>query len=359
MKKRNVLSYLSISLVWVATVGLGACSFIPGFKGPALKTPRLLFDLPEKYNAPDGMCLTPDGTIYLSMTNANLKEYPAKILKITQDDKLVELCDLPAHPETGVACPLGISLGADGNFYVADNQSFATAEPNKARLFRINMQDGQVTGVDVVAVGFNMSNAVACRGDFVYVTETNLDVTKKPLPSGVYRFSMEELRADTPVKVTGIGDPHLIVQMETVTEDPALQVGANGMAFDSKGNMYVCNFGEASIIKVTFDSQGNVATQREFVRGKGMLSTDGIFMDANDVIWVADFIDNAVHSVDTKTGKVTTIARNGQTDGTDGLLDAPSEVCVRDGVVYVSNIDLTHGPNVNDRPYTMSAIDLN
>lgn len=332
-----------------ATCEEGECS-----EGAKLLTPTAIV-LPEKYNSPDGLTIGPDGAIYLSMPNFGDPTHPAMILKIDADDNITEVVELPKHPELDISGPLGLAFATDGNIYVADNMSFSD-DANKSRLLRVNMADGKATGVDVVAEGFIMSNAVAARGDHVYVTETMLDKSVDPLPSGVYRFTLAELAAGAPVKVTGVGDPHVIVTLETKNKDHA--VGANGMNFDSKGNLFVCNFGDAELYKVTFDDKGEVSSTEVFASGSGMMCCDGVFIDKKDRMFIADFLGNAVHKVCPKSGKVATLAKNEQSDGTGGLLDAPSECAVRDGKLYVSNIDLTYGDNVYDEVHTMSVFEL-
>ena len=59
-----------------------------------------------------------------------------------------------------------------------------------------------------------------------------------------------------------------------------------------------------------------------------------------------------------KKAEVVIVAKNGQTDGANGELDAPSECIRRGDKVYVSNIDLTFGPNTTDDVHTMSIIEL-
>ena len=58
------------------------------------------------------------------------------------------------------------------------------------------------------------------------------------------------------------------------------------------------------------------------------------------------------------TGKVVTIAQNGNGTGAGGHLDKPSEVCLRNGKIYVSNIDLNLDGNKFDKPYTVSVIEM-
>jgi len=314
--------------------------------------------LPDKYNSPDGMTLGKDGCIYLSMNNAGEDfkfKYPAKVLRITPRDKIEEVSDLPKHPETGVASPLGICFGSDGNLYVADNQMFATTKRGMSRLLRVNMDGSKAKSVDVVATGLNMANGVTAHGDAIYLCDSTLD-TESPMTSGIYRFTLSELKSALPVHVTGIGDPHLIFTLKTKSHDH--KVGANGIAFDPRGNLYVCNFGDVEIWKLTLDANGKVVSSGIFVRGGGLESVDGLQCDPQGNLWVADFLGNAVACIPTRTGQVNIIAKNAVSDGAYGELDAPSECIRRGNKVYVSNIDITYGPNKADNVHTISVIDL-
>ena len=329
---------------------------------PELRKTSIAINLPEKYNSPDGMVCVGD-TIYLSINNSIDPRYPGVIVKFGKDCKVEKVADLPLHPDTKKALPLGIEMAPDGNLYVADCQTFAGAMEHKSRLFRVNMKDGRANGVDVVVDGFVMANAVAYNKDAIYVTDTQIDLSKHPTGptiSGVFRIPMNELNALKKDEVIhlkpGLKDKRLIVTFET--RNPSWPVGANGMGFNSKGEMFVCNFAEASIHKVTFDEKGKVKSNAVFSRCQGMESTDGMKVDADDDIYVADFLGNAVHKVDGKSGKVTTLVKNALCRGENGELVKPSEVCIRDGKVYVSNINLTLDGNTHDKPYTISVFDL-
>lgn len=321
-----------------------------------MKTPKLAFGkpLPEKYNSPDGMTIGKDGCIYLSMTNVNKPQYPAKVVRITPEDKIEEVIDLLPHPETGVAKPLGIVFGADGNLYISDNQSFATDKLGKSRLFKVTMNGFDAVKCEVVAEGFNMSNGITTRGNAIFVAETNLN-GGTPHKSGVYRFELSKLNAENPIQVKGIGDPHLIKVIETQNKD--VTVGANGLAFNSKGELFLCDFGDAEVLKILVDEKGKVTSTEIFASGNGMVSVDGMQIDNEDNIWIADFLGNAIIKI-TPEARVVIVAKNGNTDGANGELDAPSECIRRGDKVYVSNIDLTFGPNTTDDIHTMSVIDL-
>jgi len=353
MTERNGRKLLGLAVR--CSVVLAVAGLASGCIG--LKTPKLAVELPEKYNTPDGMTLDAHNNIIVCCPNFGNDKHPPKIVKITPDDKLVELFTVPLHPQTKKPGPLGIDIGSDGNLYVADNQGFGSKE-YKSRLLRIVMKNGRAVKCEPVVVGFVMSNAVACHGDSVYVTETMLDPKVYPLLSGVYRFEISELQGERPIRLERHGkDKHLIARAYTRNKDQ--QVGANGLGFDKDGNMFFCNFGDAELIKCTLDKNGEVVKQQTFAKGSGMLSCDGlkIHPETGD-IYIADFLGNAVHKVDHETGKVWTIAKNGNTDGTGGKLDRCSEVCIRGNSLYVANIDLTMGENVHDIPHTISVIDL-
>jgi len=317
---------------------------------------RLAFDkvLPEKYNSPDGMTLGDDNCIYLSMNTVNNTNYPGRILRITEDDQIEEVIDLLPHPETGMASPMGLVFGPDGNLYVSDNQSFVTDGPGMSRLLRVVMEKGEALRCEVVAEGFNIANGITLRDNSIYLAETDLKAGT-PHKSGVYRLELSELNPDNPVRVSGLGDPHLITVLETKNE--ALAVGANGIAFNSKGDLFVCNFGDAEVYKMKVDDQGVVTSKELFARGGGMESVDGLQIDKEDMLWIADFIGNAVIKI-MPGGRINIVAKNSPSDGKNGELDAPSECIRRGDKVYVSNIDLTFGPNTNDDIHTMSIIEL-
>ena len=142
-----------------------------------------------------------------------------------------------------------------------------------------------------------------------------------------------------------------------MTQSTEHKVGANGLDFDAAGNMYVCNFGDREVVKVTFDADDKIKTQAVLAKDQGMLSCDGLHVDAEGNCWVADFLGNAVVKIN-KTGKVTVIAKNGESDGADGSLHSPSECILRGDKLYVSNINLAYGPHKSSKVFSISVIDM-
>ena len=314
--------------------------------------------LPAEASTPDGMTVAKDGKIYLNTLNLQVPAVAA-VWTLDGKNRLEKLIDLPPHPETKGVYPLGIAQGADGNFYVADNQTFGSNMEHKSRLLRVVMRDGNAVRVETVATGLIAANAVEAFGTRIYVTETCLIDGVEPHVSGIYKFELSELSADKPVQLDPDGaDSRLLARFTTEASDWRKDVGANGLAITPAGVLYVCNFGEASILKGTLNDDGFLKEPLDvLVKGHGMGSTDGMKYAADwDMLIVADFFSNAVHLVSAKTGRVKTISKNPNSNGAGGKLDKPSEPCVRGTTIYVSNIDLPYDGNEPDKPDTLSVI---
>jgi sugar lactone lactonase YvrE len=219
---------------------------------------------------------------------------------------------------------------------------------------------------------------VRVRGDYIYVTESLMSKVKDStglLVSAVYRFGLN----DKNIAVTNtLADPNILTTFHT--QNKFCQYGADGIVFDSKGNLYVGNFGDGAIHKITFDASGKVNSNTIFAKTdldykldpkmQGFLAkatkakmrtTDGICVDAEDNIYVADFSNNAIAKV-TPAGEISVVAQNGDTDGRKGELNQPGEPIVWNGKIIVSNFDVVTGPDKvdtkHDSPTTMSSLNL-
>ena len=317
----------------------------------------LLLELPEICPTPDGMALDSEGNLIVACPNYADQTHPAVLMKIDAENRARLFLKVPVHPETGVACPMGIAFAPNGDLYIADNQGWV--EPNnKGRILRIQFDDGHPARVSVVAFGMSHPNGVRIRGDYVYVTQSLLvKEGDESLVSGVYRFKLD----DRGVKVDNtLDDANLIAKI--VTKNPDCQYGADGLAFDSVGNLFVGNFGDATLHKITFDAEGNVATNEIFSEtDKCMKSIDGICIDPNDNVYVADFSNNAICKV-TPEAKVSVVAKSPDCDGAAGGLDQPGEPILRGNELIVSNFDMVTGDDKlnsgHDAPYTLSVIKL-
>ncbi|MHC4105924.1 MAG: SMP-30/gluconolactonase/LRE family protein [Planctomycetota bacterium] len=321
-----------------------------------LKKAQLLVELPDYCNTPDAMALMADGSFVLSVPNYNDPTPGAFIMKISADNKVSKFFVPPPHPKTGKTGPMGICLAPSGDLYYADNQ-FSPETPQTSRVMRIVVKDSKPQEAVTVVSGLNVANAVAIKGEYLYVSETIMIPGSKPLISGIFRFKIGEegVEMKTPLE----DDPHLIAKIKS--DNAAIGYGADGLCFDTKGNLYCGNFADGTIHKITFDEQDNVTSNTIFVNDAKMKCADGLFCDhkTNRII-VADMVQNAIQFVH-PDGSVETIAMNGDTDGADGGIDQPCEAILRGEEVIISNMDWPFEGIVNttwDKPYTLSVVKL-
>lgn len=334
-----------------------------------LKQATLLAELPDKYNTPDGMCLLPNGNVLVAVPNVNDPKYPSVLICVTPDNNIEEYYVVPPHPETGRAYPFGICVDPEGkHLYIADLQWFADpATPNyKSRVLRLPLNDSKIaTGVDgkpvepeVVVEGMVVANAVIIRDGFLYTSDTLMMPGTDPVITGIYKIDLKE---ETPVKLTKPldKDPHMIATIPTFNTEVGF--GADGLTFDSKGNLYCGNFADGTLHKIEFDDDGNVKSNEICAKVPHMRCCDGIFCDKKtDEIYIADSLLNAVQ-IYRPDGTVQTLAVDEENDGSDGRLDQPCEVLLRGREVIVSNMDFPVPTGVNqtfDKPYTLSIIKL-
>lgn len=343
--------------------------------------PELLVALPERYNTPDGATLGPDDQLYISVPNFNngyllengllTQPEPAYVIRLDEKNNLEEFYEFKAsdlHPETGFMGPMDLAFGPDGNLYVADMQ-LAYNPMYKSRLLRINIENGQPTGVDVVVEGFIACNGVIWKNNTLYVTESILEHRMPqneiiPRVSGVYSFSLEELSQSQPIQLQAFGtdarDPHLTVLFER----NSMGFGADGLVFDDAGYLYTTVAGAVYKTLLGPDNK-EVYTELFAENPEEQQFFDGIvFHSKSQQFFTVGFFENALYSIDLK-GNIKTLHQNGDTNGADGSLDQPAEVVLRnkEKELVIVNMDLGgYSPvDVNskpDQPYTLSRVNL-
>ena len=325
---------------------------------------ELFLELPAYCPTPDGMDIAPNGDLILACPNyADIENHPACLVRITKDGTVSKWIDVPVLAETGWSAPMGIQFDANGDLYVCDNQGWSGAEKaqNKGRLLQLKFdENGGLKETIVVAYGMEHPNGVRIRDGKIYVTQSSLSSIKDPsglLVSGVYQFNI----GDKNIKVTNTeNDKNLLFTVITKNKD--VQYGLDGIVFDDAGNLYVGNFGDGAVHKVTFDANGKVISKDVWAQDLTQLrTTDGMCIDPKGNIIVADFSANSVAMID-KNGKVTRIAQSPDCDGSDGCLDQPGEPIVWNNQIIVSCFDVVTGPDkVNtkhDAPFTLAKLQL-
>jgi sugar lactone lactonase YvrE len=343
-------------------------AFMVGFSSgaraerPAMQTPKLFVELPDFCPTPDGMDIAPDGKLVVSCPNYADQSRPGCLIKIDTDGNVEKWVDVPPLKKTGVSCPMGIQFGPDGDLYVCDNQGW-TGKPEgkeQGRILRLRIKGNDIEEMTVVVSGMEHPNGIRVKDGQLYVTQSMLPRVQHPsglLVSAIYRFPLDGKN----IKVSNtLEDKQIIVSMPTRNKD--CQYGADGLVFDKDGNLYVGNFGDGAIHKITFDKKGNVTGHAVWAKNiPEMRTTDGICIDNGGNIYVADFSENAVAMV-TPDAKVYRIAQSPDCDGSQGGLDQPGEPIVWNGKLIVTCFDKVTGPDkvntAHDKPYTISMLDL-
>jgi len=367
----------------MAVLALVACSSAPeGKKGPEPARPKkaeLLAALPDYCNTPDGMALFPDNSFLISMPNFNDETVPPLIMKITADNKAEKFCEFPTpYPglDKGVdrIGPMGMARAPSGDVYLADMQ-YMKDKNQKSRMWKIVIKDGKFDKLVLVAKGLNVANGIAIRGDYVYITESVLaessdpkpkegekqpELFKDPLVSAVMRFKLDEENVTLKTPLTD--DPHVIATFKSYKT--AWGFGADGIAFDSKGNLFIGLFGDGKMFKLEFDKDGKVVSNKLFAEAPGkLINCDGMSCDTRtDKLYVADSAANAIQVI-APDGTITTLAQNEDvTDKTTGMLDQPCEALLRGDTIVSSNMDWPFPKFRNTKhqqPATLSVIKLN
>jgi len=311
---------------------------------------------------PDGMAIDHEGRLILACPNFADTSMPGCIFRFDKDGKMEKWIDLPIMEETGLVCPMGIAFGPEWDLYVIDNQSWLDRPEvkDKGRILRLHLFGDEVVHVTTIATGMEHPNGMRIHNNQVYITQSMLTRVTDPsgkLVSCVYRFNLD----DENIAVTNtLADKQIITTFVTI--NPECQYGADGIEFDFNGDLLVGNFGDGAVHRITFNADGEVAGNVVWAQNtKELQSTDGMIMDGNRNLYIADFCANAIAKV-TPDGTVTRIAQSPDSDGLHGELDQPGEPIVWQNRIIVSCFDLVTGPDkVNTKhemPATLAAISL-
>lgn len=326
---------------------------------------RLFALLPEEYVCtPDGMEIDKDGNLIVSCPNYADDNMSGCVIRIDKEKRISKWFDVPVHPETGIARNMGIAFDSEWNMYLCDNQGWS-GKPElleKGRMLKIMFhEDGSVKDWHTIADGMEHPNGVRIYKNYLYVTQSCMPRVKDPsgkLVSCVYRFPLDA--KDIHITNT-LEDEYIFATW--ITENPRCQYGVDGIEIDSKGNLYVGNYGDGEVWKLALDENGDLLSRELYAKNENELfSTDGMILDEKTGnLYIADFNNNAIVMVD-KNRNVRRIAQSPDCDGFHGELDQPGEPIIWEGRIVASCFDLvTDETKVNtchEMPATMAELDL-
>ena len=278
--------------------------------------------MPPACTTPDGMAVSPDGKLVIAAPNNNRKQPGCVFTLAAPGGTPVKWFDVPALPASGYSQPMGVCFGPEGELYVCDCQ-----KKGLGRVLCFTFRDGRDASCETVAEGLHNANGVKYLNGRLYVTQAFLyDVPRGDgaATSGLYMFGAK----DRNVRVGNTpADPQCV--FSDVTRNPRIACGLNGVAVDSKGNIYTGNYGDGRLWKLTPGADGRIVSAVEIVHPEaGVKTPDGLCVDAEDNVYVADMFGSQTVKV-TPGGAVSVVQK-------DGLV-RPSEPCVWRGSVYTAN----------------------
>lgn len=93
-----------------------------------MKKSTLFAILPDYISTPDGMAIDRHGNLVLSCPNFAEEQTSGCVVRFDREKHCQKWFDVPVHPQTGVARPMGIAFDRDYNLYICDNQGWSGQE---------------------------------------------------------------------------------------------------------------------------------------------------------------------------------------------------------------------------------------
>jgi len=226
--------------------------------------------------------------------------------------------------------PAGVCTDAAGNIYIADQYN------NRVR--KVDAKTGIITTVaGNGTAGYTGDSALAAFVGLYWPIAVAVDASNNLYISDCLNNRIRKVNLSTGYIVTIAGD-----SSAGYSGDNGLAINAKlsypaGITVDGNGNVYICDFGNAVIRKITA-ATGIITT----VAGNGLsgyagdgglainaklLACSGIAVDASGNIFIADEGNNRIRRVAVSTGIITTVAGNGTAGYTgDGNFAASAEL---------------------------------
>jgi sugar lactone lactonase YvrE len=246
---------------------------------------------PAVGDLPESLTIGADGSFYLSMSTATIK-------RVAPDHQVTTFATLPVTPG---AFATGLKFGPDGYLY-AGSGGFGPS-PSAAFIWRISPAGVVTQYAALDANGFPNDLAFDDHGN-LFVTDPFLGLVWKIDPQGHPSVWLSD-----PLLAGNPANPYLILH----------SFGVDGIAFDkSKRSLYLGNVDFGEILKVDVEHDGSAGDLEVFAGDAKLLGADGIAFDKKGTLYVAVNGQDSIAAVD-EDGHVSTVFAGGP-------LDAPSSL---------------------------------
>lgn len=271
--------------------------------------------LPEGAAAPEGIAVDGGGNVYVGGFGAGT--IPENLFVFGPHGQLLRKLVVRVNNES-------VGNGLLGLAFHPTSGKLLAADFGHQRVLAVNPVTGAATVFATIPGGVAAgANAIGFdRSGNVYISDSFQGIIWKTGPDGADNGGPATQWVESPLlRTTGVPP-----------------FGANGLDFNSAGHLFVANTGNDTIVRIPV-TNGNPGTPQVFTNS--INGADGLFIDADDNVWVCANQADEVVVVD-RTGKA--IAKLGDFEGVRrgspvGLLFPAS--LARDGNwIYVTNLSL-------------------
>lgn len=320
--RKQITVFVKILLIVLASIGLGVVLQQPAAAAPpptgTLQNfgPNLLATCPF----PEGIAADPTGNIYA----ASFSSQPvANICVVSPAGTAVDTIPITAGPG-GVASLLGMLYVPSQGLYVLD---FANGTAPNGRVLLVNPR---TKAVMTIATGFAAPNALAQdRHGNLFVSDSFTGEIRKVAPDG--------------------SSNTLWVQSDLLMPHGNPPFGANGVAFDrTESNLYVANTADDRVFRIPVQADGSAGPVELFADGAtidaaqntthALDGADGIAFDIQGNLYVCANQANEIQVLSPSGELTTRYAGTGA-----NALDFPASLVFRGTSLFITNLSLADG----------------
>jgi sugar lactone lactonase YvrE len=247
--------------------------------------------------------------------------------------------------------PYAVALDSSGNLYIADYDN--------DRIRKVNLSTGVITTfAGTGTFGYSGDNGPATAAELDYPRGVAVDSGGDLFIADYYNYRVREVNHATGNITTVAGTGAYGFSGDNGPATVAMLNDPAGVAVDSAGNLYIADYANSRIRKVTA-STGYITTvagtgtfgyngDNGFATAAYLDDPTGVAVDSSGNFFIADYYNERVREVNASTGLITTVAGSGGTpsfSGDGGLATAaklyyPSGVALdSSGNLYIADSD--------------------